>query len=151
MKGTLRSLNSASFSLPRMRPLFMANGPAFKKNYVHRTPFLNIDVYSLACSVLHLNLDPDREQSNPSYCRNDGQPSRVQKMLEPLKYLPKNGTDKNSLNRKEDNENDEDGGWFDSKLKGYLVQRDELEALQSVRLNANSKLATLIKMSSDSF
>ena len=72
-------------------------------------------------------------------------------MLEPLKYLPKNGTDKNSLNRKEDNENDEDGGWFDSKLKGYLVQRDELEALQSVRLNANSKLATVIKMSSDSF
>ena len=108
-------------SLPDMRPLFMANGPAFKKNYVHRVPFLNVDVYSLVCSVLHLNLDPNLKMTNPSYCRNDGEPWRVQKMLEPIKYAPRNGTDKNSLNRKDDETNG--GGWFGPKLRGYF-ERD---------------------------
>lgn len=109
----------------------MANGPAFKKNYVHRTPFRNIDVYSLCCSVLHLNLDPSLERTNPSYCRNDGQPSRVQKMLQPIKYTPRNGSDQNSLNSKDDDKNDQDGGWFGSKLKGYLnAPCYELDALK---------------------
>lgn len=102
-------------SIPDMRPLFLANGPAFQKNYIHRAPFLNIDVYSLVCSVLHLNLDTSLEKTNPSYCRNDGVPSRVNKMLAPIKYTPaRNGTDKNSLNSKDDD------GWFGSKLKGYF-------------------------------
>lgn len=87
------------------------------------TPFLNIDVYSLACSVLHLNLDPDRQLGDPGYCQNDGQPSRVAKMLQPIKYTPNNGTDKGSINSKGDHDNDQDGGWFGSKLKWYLVQR----------------------------
>lgn len=96
-----------------MRPLFLANGPAFKKNYVHRTPFFNIDVYSLICSILHLNLNPN---SNPNdlYCKNDGEPFRVKKMLKPIKYSGDPGykEDQNSLNSK-------DESWFNSN--GYLV------------------------------
>lgn len=77
----------------------MANGPAFKKNYEHRTPFLNIDVYTLICSVLQLNLDPRLEKKHPTYCRNDGDPSRVREMLNPVQYVPPKKTNEKDQNQ----------------------------------------------------
>lgn len=37
-----------------MRPLFIANGPAFKTNYVHDKPFQNVDLYPLMLNVLQI-------------------------------------------------------------------------------------------------
>lgn len=34
-----------------MHPIFMAHGPAFKKNFKTK-PFNNVDIYPLMCSIL---------------------------------------------------------------------------------------------------
>lgn len=41
-------------SLPSMRPLFIATGPAFKTKYEHKKTFQNIDLYPLMLNVLQL-------------------------------------------------------------------------------------------------
>ena len=41
-------------SLPSMRPLFIASGPAFKSGYDHKKPFSNVDLYPLMLNVLQL-------------------------------------------------------------------------------------------------
>lgn len=64
----------------------LASGPAFQKRYVHRQPFMNIDVYPLVCSVLHLNLNPTQQQISEGYCQKDAKPSRIIKMLAPIKF-----------------------------------------------------------------
>jgi ectonucleotide pyrophosphatase/phosphodiesterase family protein 5 len=42
-------------SLPSMHPIFVAHGPAFKKNFTAR-PFNTVDIYSLICHII--NIDP---------------------------------------------------------------------------------------------
>jgi ectonucleotide pyrophosphatase/phosphodiesterase family protein 5 len=41
-----------------MRPLFMANGPAFKSRYYHNRVFLNTDLFPLMLRILGLPLKP---------------------------------------------------------------------------------------------
>lgn len=45
-------------SLPSMHPIFIAHGPAFKKNY-SASPFNNVDVYPLMCHILELAPHPN--------------------------------------------------------------------------------------------
>lgn len=102
--------------LSNMKPLFLASGPAFKRKYVHMTPFINIDVYSLVCSVLHLNLDSNLK-SIDRYCEMDGKSSRISKMLAPIKHTgddgPNSSADKQSVNSKET-------CWFGPKMRWYF-------------------------------
>ncbi|CAG2171175.1 unnamed protein product [Oppiella nova] len=41
-------------TLPSMRPLFVAKGPAFKSRYVHSRVFLNTDLFPLMLQILGL-------------------------------------------------------------------------------------------------
>lgn len=56
---------------PQMRAIFMASGPAFKKNYTAQ-PFNNVDLYSLICRIESLN-EPHR--------RPDGTIKGVEQLL----------------------------------------------------------------------
>ncbi|XP_060854448.1 ectonucleotide pyrophosphatase/phosphodiesterase family member 5-like isoform X1 [Rhopalosiphum padi] len=56
---------------PQMRAIFMASGPAFKKNYTAQ-PFNNVDLYSLICRIASLN-EPHR--------RPDGTIKGVEQLL----------------------------------------------------------------------
>lgn len=47
----------------QMRPLFMAAGPDFKKDYSFSEPFPNVDIFPLLCRILRLAAPP----SNGSY------------------------------------------------------------------------------------
>lgn len=44
--------------LPSMRAIFLATGPAFKKNYTAE-PFKNVEVYNIMCKILGLNPAPN--------------------------------------------------------------------------------------------
>lgn len=50
--------------LPSMRPLFVAVGPAFKRGYTHRTPFLNVDLYPLMLNLLGIPTDAFFHEGN---------------------------------------------------------------------------------------
>jgi len=41
-------------SLPSMRPLFIAHGPAFKRQHIHNRVFENVDLYPLMNNILQL-------------------------------------------------------------------------------------------------
>jgi len=56
---------------PQMRAIFIASGPAFKKNYTAQ-PFNNVDLYSLICRIASLN-EPNR--------RPDGTIKGVEQLL----------------------------------------------------------------------
>ena len=45
-------------SLASMHPIFVAHGPAFKKNYT-AAPFNTVDVYSLICHILSITPRPN--------------------------------------------------------------------------------------------
>lgn len=53
-----------------MRPLFLATGPSFKKNYVHPTTFPNIDLFPLMTFLL--NLPSKSVPNNGSWARVAG-------------------------------------------------------------------------------
>jgi ectonucleotide pyrophosphatase/phosphodiesterase family protein 5 len=55
-------------SLPSMRPLFLARGPAFKKGFVHNQTFFNIDLYPMMCFILEM-FPLDRFPSNGTLTR----------------------------------------------------------------------------------
>lgn len=44
--------------LAKMHPIFIARGPAFKKNYVAE-PFETINIYALMCHLLGINPRPN--------------------------------------------------------------------------------------------
>ena len=74
--------------------------------------FENIDVYSLICSVLHLNLNENTNDSK--YCVGDGQPSRVKSMLKLIKHSGvKEVGEESTLNSKD--------SWFGFKMKWYFL------------------------------
>ncbi|RWS04330.1 ectonucleotide pyrophosphatase/phosphodiesterase family member 5-like isoform X2 [Dinothrombium tinctorium] len=52
-KAGVHGYNNSLFS---MRPLFLASGPAFKKQFIYDNLFENIDLYPLMCKILDLNL-----------------------------------------------------------------------------------------------
>ena len=58
---------------PSMRPLFMAVGPAFRKNFVHRQEFENIDIFPLLCKLLDIS---------PAKLRFNGTLSRIKPILD---------------------------------------------------------------------
>lgn len=58
--------------LPSMQPLFMAQGPRFKKAYTHPTVFENVDLYPLMLNILGIP-----QQAFPS----NGTFANVQAML----------------------------------------------------------------------
>ncbi|XP_074601239.1 bis(5'-adenosyl)-triphosphatase ENPP4-like [Brevipalpus obovatus] len=66
-------------SLPSMRPLFMASGPAFRSGYIHEGEFENIDIYPMMCLILRL-LPIKRFPS-------DGSSDRISAMLKPVSLL----------------------------------------------------------------
>lgn len=76
---------------------------------------MNIDLYPLICSVLHLNLDP-KYQPTDRYCLMDARASRVRKMLVPIKYTSDDGSESSE----EKPVNSKDDSWFGSKMKGYF-------------------------------
>lgn len=49
----LKGYHGYNNSLPSMHPIFIAHGPAFKRNYASK-PFNNVDLYSLMCHILGL-------------------------------------------------------------------------------------------------
>lgn len=53
-KGSSWGNHGYNNSLASMRPLFIGNGPAFKKNYLHNQTFENVDLYSLINYILEL-------------------------------------------------------------------------------------------------
>jgi len=66
-------------SLPSMRPLFLANGPAFKRGYYFSNEFENIDIYPLMCYIL--NLLP------LNYFPSNGSFEKVSDILAPVSFL----------------------------------------------------------------
>lgn len=66
-------------SLPSMRPLFMATGPAFRSGYIHEEEFENIDIYPMMCLILRL-LPIKRFPF-------DGSSDRISAMLRPVSLL----------------------------------------------------------------
>ena len=63
-----------------MHPIFIAQGPAFKKNYKTNS-FYNVDIYPLMCSILEVKPAP-----------NNGSITNVESMLvvKSRKYTPSN-------------------------------------------------------------
>ncbi|OTF73701.1 hypothetical protein BLA29_011568, partial [Euroglyphus maynei] len=59
--------------LESMRPLFIANGPAFRRGYIHPIEFENIDLYPLMLSIL--NIPQER------FANHNGTFTNVQQML----------------------------------------------------------------------
>ena len=53
--------------LPSMRPLFIANGPAFKNNLYHKKAFINSDLFPLLLTVLKV---PINQFPSDSYFSN---------------------------------------------------------------------------------
>lgn len=53
-KGKVWGNHGYNNSLESMRPLFIAHGPAFKKNYTHDKVFENIDIYPMTNYILQL-------------------------------------------------------------------------------------------------
>lgn len=70
---------------PSMNPIFMAQGPRFKKGIVIKDPFNNVDLFHLFCRLLNIatihidgvdridiwNLMLKAEQTNPLPINND--------------------------------------------------------------------------------
>ena len=67
-KGSPWGNHGYNNSLASMRPLFVAHGPAFKKNYIHNDIFDNVDLYPLMNHILEL-FPINRFPSNGSFDR----------------------------------------------------------------------------------
>ena len=54
MKGT----HGYDNGLQSMRPIFMAQGPDFKRGYVKPGEMLQVDIYSILCHLLQIKCEP---------------------------------------------------------------------------------------------
>src|SRR5437764_1152829 len=75
--------------LESMRPVFLAFGPSFKRNYIYNSTFENVDLYPLMCSILQIY--PIHKYPN------NGSFERVNKMLVPVSSISYSGSSENAL------------------------------------------------------